>query len=230
MAIFRIFFKHRPIQQMKFIFYLLLSSCFISLGCSDDDPSTIIETITVRDTITVIQHDTTIISHLDTIIIIERDTIVEVIPEDSSVVIICVRHAETAGGGSNPNLSTAGIVRAEDLAHALSNFDLSTVYSSNFNRTRQTAQPTADSQGHTTEIYNAFNIPGFANDLRSEHRGQSVLVVGHSNTTPELINALSQTTSIPTFNENTYDNLYIVHLKIDGSSIIYHLEYGEDTP
>ena len=94
----------------------------------------------------------------------------------------------------------------------------------------QTAQVVADDQSLPVTVYNAFDIPGFASNLIPQHRGKSVLVVGHSNTTPELLNELTNTTDYVTFNETTYDNLFIVKIKINGASEVYHLEYGEDTP
>jgi broad specificity phosphatase PhoE len=208
------------------------------LSCSnDDEPQIITETITVRDTITVVQHDTSIVVQNDTTIIIIRDTtvivqvdtIVDMISNDSTAVVICVRHAETASG-SDPSLSAAGQIRAIDLAHALSNLDLSSVYSSNFNRTKQTAMTVADDQSLSVEIYNAFNISSFASGLLEDHKGQIVLAVGHSNTTPQLINLLTGTTNYADFNENSYDNLFIVSVRIDGVATVYHLEYGADTP
>ena len=215
---------------MKYWILLFLSFALVCSSCSDDDPTTITEIVTVHDTVTVVQHDTSIIIQTDTIVFVERDTVVQILPEDSSIVIVCVRHAETAGGGSNPSLSTDGQSRADDLAHLLSNLALSQVYSTDFNRTRQTAMPTAMDQGLNVTTYNAFNIPSFAQDLKTQHKGQVVLAVGHSNTTPDLINHLTGTTNIPQFNENTYDNLYIVRIRLNGTSIVYHLEYGENTP
>ena len=225
--------------MMKIIYYLFVAVLFTSMmACSDDEPQIITETITVRDTITVIQHDTTVVTQVDTSIIIIRDTtvivqvdtIVEMISDDSTVVVICVRHAETSGGGSDPSLSIVGQQRSEDLAHALSNLQLSNVYSSNFNRTKQTANTTALDQGLPVEIYNAFNIPLLASGFLDDHKGQTVLAVGHSNTTPELINSLTGTTNYMNFDEGTYDNLFIVSIKSNGEATVYHLEYGADTP
>ena len=231
---------------MKQLTYFLLLFLFLGTACSEDDPEVIIETVTVRDTIIVVQFDTTVVIQVDTTVvvrvdtsiiivrdttvIVQVDTIINTISDDSSVVVVCVRHAETTGAGSNPPLSAAGITRAGDLSHALSNTDLTQVYATIFNRTRQTADVSATDQGLSTTIYDAFNISGFASDLLQQHKGETVLAVGHSNTTPQLINALTSTTNYSTFNENTYDNLFIVKIKINGEAVVYHLEYGADTP
>ena len=215
---------------MKYFFLLFLAILFIFCSCSDDDVMIVTETITVRDTVIVVQHDTTTVIQRDTTIVVERDTIIDIVSEDSSVVVICVRHAETTGIGTNPMLSALGILRAQDLSNALSNIDLAAVYSTNFNRTRETAQVTADDQGESVIIYNAFDLVGLSNNLLANHKGETILVVGHSNTTPQLINQLTGTTTYATFNENTYDNLFIVNVKITGEAVVHHLEYGKDTP
>ena len=222
----------------KTIYFLLVGLLITSFGCSDDDPEVITEIVTVRDTIVVVQYDTAVVVQTDTAIVIVRDTtiitqidtIVEMLNDDSTMVAICVRHAETTGSGGNPSLSAAGQQRALDLSQALSNIDLSHVYSTNFNRTRQTAQTTAQDQNLNVEIYNAFDIPGFAQQIAIENKGQSVLVVGHSNTTPQLLNELTASNDYVQFNENTYDNLFIVSVKNNGSVSVFHLEYGTDTP
>lgn len=215
---------------MKWFFIPVLFFVLLICSCSDDDTEIITEVVTVRDTITVVEHDTSIIVTRDTTIIIERDTLIEIANEDSSVIVYCVRHAETTGAGGNPSLSAEGLIRADDLANALSNVELSAVYSTNFNRTRETATATANDQGLSVQIYDAFNIPAFSDQLIESYKGKSVLVVGHSNTTPQLLNALTKSGSFIVFDENTYDNLYIVNVKITGETVVYHLEYGEDTP
>ncbi len=223
---------------MKIVYYFFLLFILFFTACSDDDPEVITEIVTVRDTITitqhdtsvVIQHDTTIIIIHDTTVLVQIDTIIDLIGEDSSVVAICVRHAETTGAGGNPPLSAAGQQRASDLSHALSNIELDHVYSTNFLRTRETAMTTAMDQGLPVELYSAFDIAVLAEDIKREHRSQEVLVVGHSNTTPQLLNQLTQTNDFIIFNENTYDNLFIVNVKVNGETVVYHLEYGVDTP
>ena len=224
---------------MRTIAFLLLTTFLIGhLACSDDDPEVVTETITVRDTIVVVEYDTTIIVEHDTTVIIvndttvitQIDTIIEMLNDDSTLVAFCVRHAETIPGGGNPPLSAAGQQRAMDLSQALSNIDLDHVYSSSFNRTRETAQTTAQDQNLPVEIYNAFDMPGFARQLIENNKGERVLVVGHSNTTPELLNELTMTNDYVQFNENTYDNLFIVSVRIDGTATVFHLEYGMDSP
>ena len=71
---------------------------------------------------------------------------------EQSVTIIMVRHAER-GDGDNPDLTLAGRQRAEALAELMRDVDLAAVYSTPFNRTEQTARPTADQKELSIENY-----------------------------------------------------------------------------
>ena len=199
---------------MKYICFLFLALIIGGVGCIEDDPQPIREVITVRDTITILQ----------------RDTLIQFLPEDSALAVVLVRHAETVGSGSDRMLSDEGAERAMDLQRTLANLDLTHVYSTDFNRTQQTASPTAVDRSLDVISYNPSDLSGFAAMLKDAHKGQIVLVVGHSNTTPDLINVLTGNTSIPNFDEDIHDNLYIVNIKLNGDSDVYHLEYGEDSP
>lgn len=191
------------------VFFGLFSSC---------EPETIIETeyITVNDTLVVVNTDTIIISTTDTIFIEEEASITN---------FILVRHAETTGGGSDPVLSAEGMERAEKLAGILSELDIDRVYSTNYNRTMDTAQPTADNQGLEITNYGGFDQQAVTNDILENVNGGKVLIVGHSNTTPNFLNVLTGTSDYPNLPENAYDNLFIVNVKSKGDSEVITLKY-----
>src|SRR5690606_21155065 len=172
---------------------------FFLCSCSKD-PEVIIktETITVIDTITI----------TDTVTVIE--TIVETAP-DTTTTFILVRHAETTGGGSNPNLSPEGQIRAEELRHILANVPLDAIFSTNFNRTIQTATPVATASGLTIQTYDPF-APDVLIDLalQTYHNG-IILIVGHSNTVPAFVNTLVGAEVYDDFEETEYGNLMIVY-------------------
>ena len=61
-------------------------------------------------------------------------------------VVVIVRHAEKAtNGGNDPDLSSAGQARAEALARILKDSGITAIFTSEFNRTQETAAPTATS-------------------------------------------------------------------------------------
>lgn len=128
-------------------------------------------------------------------------------PETVSGEVILVRHAETAGGGADPALSAAGIARAERLAGNLPKLDR--VWTTPYARTRSTAEPAAKRFGLQPEVYDPRDLAGFAEKLRSA--GGVSLVVGHSNTTPELVRLLGGEPGSP-IAENEYDRIYRLSL------------------
>jgi broad specificity phosphatase PhoE len=122
--------------------------------------------------------------------------------------IFLVRHAEkAASGGTDPNLSVAGQKRAKRLAHVLKDAGISKIFVTEFKRTQQTAAPLATTLNLTPNIIPAQNSPLLITRLRAS--SGNVLVVGHSNTIPQVIAGLGITTPIQ-IGENDYDNLFVL--------------------
>ena len=106
---------------------------------------------------------------------------------------LLVRHAEKeANAGENPPLTTEGKARAQRLAQLLDDTPLTAIYSSPTLRTQQTAAPTAEAHQLHIVDYDPRNAAAFAAQLRSQHPSGTVLVIGHSNTLPELARQLCQ--------------------------------------
>lgn len=132
--------------------------------------------------------------------------------------VIAVRHAERSTDHPiDPSLSAAGQLRAQALASVLANTGVTQIYSTQYRRTQQTAAPLAAATGTevTLRPIDASNIATYAVDLaaeiRNHDRSEAVLVVGHSNTIPELVNVLSGFT-VPPITEPEYDRLYMITL------------------
>jgi len=125
--------------------------------------------------------------------------------------IFIVRHAEKASGGAgasnDPDLSDAGRARAKSLAKLLKDAGITAVYATEFKRTQQTAAPTAAAAGIRVTQLPGNETSSLVAKLRAP-RGNA-LVVGHSNTVPEIIQALgfSKPAAI---GDGDYDNLFIV--------------------
>jgi phosphohistidine phosphatase SixA len=134
-----------------------------------------------------------------------------------------VRHAEKQSG-DDPSLTPQGALRAEALADLLDDADIARIHSSDFRRTRETARPLAERLGVEVELYDPRDLPGLAARLRAE--GGRHLVVGHSNTTPQLTEALGGDGGTPIVEATEYDRLYLV--SPDGETVL--LRYGERSP
>lgn len=129
--------------------------------------------------------------------------------QDGPTILYVVRHAERAEDGtSDPPLSDAGLRRATQLEHMLAESHLTAVYSTDLKRTRQTAGPSAERFGLEVETYNPRQLEQFAGELRSISGGR-ILVTGHSNTTPALVEFLGGD-PVSAIDEDEYDRLYIV--------------------
>lgn len=102
-----------------------------------------------------------------------------------------IRHAEkdrSDQSEKDPDLTAAGLKRAQNWAEVLKDVPLDMVLSTNYKRTLQTAAPVAREKGLSIENYEAGN--GFDKQFKKRTAGKTVLVVGHSNTTPQFVNAI----------------------------------------
>lgn len=127
---------------------------------------------------------------------------------DEPLLVFLVRHAEKVDQSQDADLSTEGYERAQDLSRALADAGIQGVYSTDFIRTRETAKPLAAFLGTEVTIYDPSELYTLAEELKS--RGGRYLVVGHSNTTPALVEILGGEPGIPILEETEYDRLYVL--------------------
>ena len=126
--------------------------------------------------------------------------------------LIFVRHAERAEDGTrNPPLSEEGFTRAQNLYQVLKgSYDVAAIYSTGYKRTQMTAKPTADSLGLEILEYGLTDPEGLLKGIISEYSGKTVLIVGHSNTTPALINLVIGEEVLKQLEESAYGDLFVV--------------------
>lgn len=141
--------------------------------------------------------------------------------------IFLVRHAEKHLDRDDPDLTQAGRQRAAVLARALRSVPLDAVYSTDTHRTRQTAAPVADSRSLEVRLYGG-DLVRLAARLRQ--RPGRYLVVGHSNTTPELVALLGGEPGPPIDELTEHDRLYLLVLHPDGTTTTLLLRYGAPPP
>ncbi len=132
----------------------------------------------------------------------------------STTTIFVMRHAEKAAVPSeDPPLSPAGEARALELAQhfgrAPKGLGLDSIIVSEFRRTQETVRPLANRLGVPVIVVPANEPAQAAQRALDENRGGRVLIVGHSNTVPDIVHELSGE-DIPPMPESDYGILYMV--------------------
>jgi len=102
--------------------------------------------------------------------------------------IYVTRHYDTPAGERDPDLLAPGKARAEALARWFKGKKLKAIHVSDFKRTRQTAAPLATERGITPETYDPRDTPGIV--AKAKAAGVPLLIVGHSNTVPDIVQQL----------------------------------------
>jgi 2,3-bisphosphoglycerate-dependent phosphoglycerate mutase len=133
--------------------------------------------------------------------------------------LILVRHAEKTGTEDDAGLTEAGHERANLLAHKLEKVPVDALFSTPYNRTRLTLTPLA--QAKNLEIDNYIpHDEGFVPFVLENYSGKTVVISGHSNTIPSLVNTLTGTTQYPHLDDQDYDTWFIVFLAGGSSRVL----------
>lgn len=127
-----------------------------------------------------------------------------------------IRHAEKDRSDSanrNPNLTEVGLERAVNWAEHFKTVKFDMVYSTDYNRTKQTAMPTAIANSLELQFYNPSDMK--IEEFMEKTKGKTVLIVGHSNTTPKFTNQLLGEDKYEDIDDNNNSNLYVVTVTKD---------------
>jgi broad specificity phosphatase PhoE len=145
------------------------------------------------------------------------------------ITVLFVRHADVDVpppiGNPDYSLNVKGVLRANELAHVAEKAGVTAIFTSDLKRTKETAAPLAMRLGlaQPLPVVSDSDVEQFAADVRAGKSGPVVLVVGHTNTIPRMIDALAgspQSVAVQGF-----DNLYLVPVAIGASQMI-RLRYG----
>ena len=142
--------------------------------------------------------------------------------------LILVRHAEkkiVPPENKDPDLSPAGMARAEELARMFSDSGIAAIYATQYKRTQQTVKPLADKLNLSVTQIEAKKTADLVKQIRAQNTGQVIFIAGHNNTVPEIIAAMGGP-QLPIIPETEYDNLYILIVQRDGSAKLVKMKYG----
>ncbi len=146
-------------------------------------------------------------------VIITHTTLAQKSSEPGTTTIILLRHAEKDTiNGEDPPLSVTGKKRAKRLAKQFPKVTPNVFYSTNYIRTKETVNPWSKLAGKQIKIYDATKQPEFAGML-TKQQGKTIVVVGHSNTIPQLVNLLIGTDKYNPLPDAEYSKIFIVTIK-----------------
>lgn len=144
--------------------------------------------------------------------------------------VFLVRHAEKASTpAEDPPLLEIGNIRAQELIHILGKSGIKAIYTSQYLRTKQTAEPLAKHLGIESTTITIKDPQESFNEVAKriyENAGDNVLIVGHSNTVPDIIKTLGGDI-VPTIGDKEYDNLFVVTIYAKGKAKVTNLKYGK---
>jgi broad specificity phosphatase PhoE len=123
--------------------------------------------------------------------------------------IFVVRHAERADTSADSPLSPTGEARAGRLAALLKDAGITQIYTTDLKRTIQTGAPLAHALHLVPHALKAADPAALLAQLHAASPHDRILVVGHSNTVPALLEALGVSPAI-TLEDAEYDNLFLV--------------------
>lgn len=146
--------------------------------------------------------------------------------------VVLVRHAEKADASADPVLSEAGQARAVALAAVLADAYPAHVFTSSLQRTWLTATPTAGFHSATIEPISlegggAAHVTAVTARVRALPADAVVLVVGHSNTIPQIARALGYTAAAD-MPECEYDRLTVLDINGERATAVVG-RYGVPT-
>ena len=151
-------------------------------------------------------------------------------PAEAQKLVIAVRHAERADGGTggltmtgtpaDPLLSAAGEARAARLAGMLVDSGITVIFTTEFRRTQDTAKPLAAKLGLIPVVNKGTDTAALLARLKANHANDVVLVVGHSNTLPAIVKGL--TGREVTIADSQYDDLFVL---VPGTGTMSRLKY-----
>lgn len=129
---------------------------------------------------------------------------------------ILVRHAEKESDGSrDPELKAEGKLRAERFSALISKTNIDAIYSTDYKRTRNTVASLATAKQLSVNTYSSMKAADLE-ALLAKYRGGTIVLAGHSNTVPEIANALVGEKRFAQFSDDDYGNVLVISVSAIG--------------
>lgn len=150
------------------------------------------------------------------------------VPAEKVTTIFLVRHADINRtinpSDPDPSLTLQGLQRANELATVLSKVEIDAIFSTNTSRTKATAQPLATSKSLQISLYEDLDL--LVNEVKQNHTREEILVVGHANTLPTIVDKFVGVGTGYSVGPDEYYKMFIVTITNSGKWWAAQLEYG----
>jgi len=147
-----------------------------------------------------------------------------------STTVYIVRHAEkdlSNPKDQDPELSAEGKLRAADLAEKLKDVKIDAVFTTKYKRTGQTGAEVGKNNGIRVQEYDASNFMAISELVKTKYQNRRILIVGHSNTVLELVEAFGATRPLDVLKDDDYDFFFEVKIDNMGRSKLNVEQYGK---
>lgn len=143
---------------------------------------------------------------------------------DEVRLFIFVRHAEKDTIGFDPGLSDEGNARADRLVRIFGPLPLEAIFATPFRRTKLTAFPIARAKDVEVIQYDQGHLDHFIEEVLWPGTG-NMLIVGHSNTTPLLLNKILKEDRFDMIPESEYQHIFFIEKYPNGQLKVYQYSF-----
>lgn len=144
-------------------------------------------------------------------------------------VVYLVRHAEKATAdpaNEDPDLTPAGVARAEALLTLLEEQEVDALYATKYMRTINTLKPLANARQLEIRQYEAHDFDNLKKQILQQHRGETIVIAGHSNTVLPIMEALGAERPVAEIADSDYDYIFKVFVAPDGTATVATDRFG----
>jgi broad specificity phosphatase PhoE len=143
---------------------------------------------------------------------------------DAQQIVYVVRHGEKLDDSKDPPLSAAGDARAARLARMLETSGVTSIFTTQYQRTVQFAAPVARALKITPVVHPAGDTPGLLRRIWAHGADDIVLVVGHGNTVPEILKGLGVGGAVK-IAETDFDDMFVLVPRAPAAPAVARLKY-----
>ncbi len=154
----------------------------------------------------------------------------EIVVEKGISTFYFIRHAEkdrSDDQNADPELTQTGLGRAMHWAEILKDVELDAIYSTDYQRTAMTASPTSVKQDVDVQYYDPRNMD--IDQFRVDNLNKTVLVVGHSNTTPNFVNQMLGEEKYAAMDDTDNGSVFLVQI-VNGTATSQRLHFSCNCP